>query len=461
MTTSINLRPDEQIVFQVHGKRAWYNIVGTILVTGFVFFFIAVGAGMLMQTYRGAECYTWLILALILFSGISDVVSRLISEVTLTNRRIIVKGVPNPWTHYEVSLEDVQRLTTTLGGIRIKQKNRWLSKAVAMANKWEFINAYNDLIRQGGNSKSAAHVQRASGVTTSKNRPTTLPPAAPPASVHPKEIPIPARGSMQTSPATAPQKSIWAMIIFPVLVIGIFVGLMYAGKSLIAVPKLIQVPSPTPNYEATRQARNVEATATAQFAWVDSFAKPILSAMDSHAPNFKDDFSTTRGRFVRWSSMTTGVSFTEGVMRMKGENWTGAGGSLVATDFAISFDVTPRVIGSGSSFAVTFRSGNDQWYDFHCNLNDDWCGMMAFLEGQEGFVISGDMSGTDPRQRRNILVIAKGNEFAFYIDERPFVYVRDNRLHGERIDIGLWSSPGSSEIDFDNVKFWDLNNLKP
>ncbi len=679
MTTALTLSPGERIVFQTHRKRAWYDILGSILLTLFIFLAFAIFNGMLRQAALNSpygyqpglpDFLVAFLPFVILLSGISDVISRLVCEFTLTNRRIVVKGWPNPWTHYEMPLDQVERLTSTLGGIRIKQKNRVLRKAVQMANKWEFINAYNDVIRGDiypwpsvsvppTSMKPASQVQPASpppmakpvlvqpkpmpesvklprevNVTTAFNlqpgeqiifqtrrkhgwydlmgnillwlvvlflfgllyaflfpgmvglitmgilgpiliwkviedvisrliSETTLTnerilvrgmpyiwtrlelpldrvenvtrgvggsvrveqqwqqkpraistpdregfllaydnlvrrdgasipavsvpaPASPPAPVQPRPMtigptetpvqkpakavevelaPVPLKAEEGTIPAGPQKLKAWMVIMIPTLVIGVAVGLMYAEKSLSTVfgspVTATRVPARAPNDAATQQAKNSRATATAQYAWTNTFAAPILFQTNLHAPNFEDDFITTSGRFVRWNSITeSGVTFADGVMRMKGSDWHGAGGSMIATDFVISFDVKPINIGSGSGFAVNFRSGNNQWYNFGCNFYDDWCGMMVFLEGEEETGVSDRMSGTDPEQRRNILVIAQGNEFGFYINEVPFAYVRDNRLHGDWIDIGLWSSPGESEIEFDNVKFWDLNNLR-
>lgn len=57
-------------------------------------------------------------------------------------------------------------------------------------------------------------------------------------------------------------------------------------------------------------------------------------------------------------------------------------------------------------------------------------------------------------------MIARGNQYAVYIDGQPIAYTTHNELlDGAYVLIGIYSSPGYSEVDFDNVKFWDLNNL--
>ncbi len=58
-------------------------------------------------------------------------------------------------------------------------------------------------------------------------------------------------------------------------------------------------------------------------------------------------------------------------------------------------------------------------------------------------------------------MIAQGELFEFYIDGKLFGSTRRDSLKGDWVGIGLWASPGSAEIDIDNVKFWDLKHLLP
>lgn len=53
-------------------------------------------------------------------------------------------------------------------------------------------------------------------------------------------------------------------------------------------------------------------------------------------------------------------------------------------------------------------------------------------------------------EKRTALVIARGNQYAVYIDGQPIAYTTHNELlDGAYVLIGIYSSPGYSEVDFD------------
>ena len=202
MKTTFNLWSDEQIVFQTHRKRAWYDILGTILLTGFLLFVFSFVFSFTTVAF-GYSRYAGFYILLILAVGADELISRLISEVTLTNRRILVKGVPNSWTHFEVPLDQVQSMTTALGGMRIKQKNRWLARTIYISKKREFMDAYSGLIKQGDHFIPPVIAQISSAVTGGENRAATLPPASPPTSVQHKAAPEIITGDNKKCPICA------------------------------------------------------------------------------------------------------------------------------------------------------------------------------------------------------------------------------------------------------------------
>lgn len=209
---------------------------------------------------------------------------------------------------------------------------------------------------------------------------------------------------------------------------------------------------------------STRAAATAQFAWVDTFAKPILSDIEGHSPNFEDDFSVMTGRFARWSSLSGKVMFTEGVMRLNttGRDGASAGGSLIATDFVLEFEFTPRIISDGSAVAPGMRWNDVGGYGFNLNLNDPWCGLLSIPVGQDvRFVVEGSSDTTGLNHKTSVVIIAKDKRFAFYANGKPLFSAEDSTWLGDWVDIGVWAPKGPAEVDFDNVQFWDLNNLKP
>ncbi len=58
-----------------------------------------------------------------------------------------------------------------------------------------------------------------------------------------------------------------------------------------------------------------------------------------------------------------------------------------------------------------------------------------------------------------MLLIGKGSEFAVFLNDRPFTYFRDDSRPDGRIKIGLNPRTSNTEVEFDNVKFWDISDL--
>jgi hypothetical protein len=221
--------------------------------------------------------------------------------------------------------------------------------------------------------------------------------------------------------------------------------------------------APTLSLLATRQARELHATATAQAAWVDGFAAPILAEISGRPPNFQDDFETMSGRYVRWSSLTHGVTFADGSLKMSViDGYVDAAGSLVATNFVLEFSLTPRTISSESWIGANFRCSDNISYNYGVIPSQDWWGMgITEPDADWRGLLEGSTDQVEPDRQARITIIAQGDRFAFYLNGRPLGHIRDSTLQGAWISIGVYSPSGAAQVDLDNVKLWDLNNLLP
>ena len=275
-------------------------------------------------------------------------------------------------------------------------------------------------------------------------------PAAPPAPPPPPAVP-PASKPKQTGQVIG---LVAAGLAFLFVLAGIIWVVSQGGIAglapAIATPTRTSRPAAMPNYAATQQA-----------AWVQGFANPILNDVRSRQPNFEDDFSEMSGRFARWSNILGDVTFTEGVMRLNGG--AGAYGSMIANDFVLEYEFTPRVASEGSSVVVDFRWNDAGGYDFDFNVYyDNWWGMLSIPAGQDvRVVVEGWSDEAGLNRTTSATVIAKGNRFAFFANGKPLAYAVDSSFDADGAGFSVWSPSGPAEVDFDNVKFWDLNNLKP
>jgi hypothetical protein len=340
---------------------------------------------------------------------------------------------------------------------------------------WQYALRYSDAVAQAGAVPESAPltIEEKFGEPAEDIRleATMVAPESPVRSTIPAEpISIPTGKSSSA-------KEYLAVILFIILIVGVIGGIPFlvmsiqndspaVAPSLAAPvkPSATFPPANTPNYEATSQANSTRIAATEQFAWVSNFAQPILDDVHNRQPNFEDDFSDRSGRFVRWSYLSGDVEFVEGIMRVNttGHDGIDAGGSMNAADFVLKFEFTPRIVSDGSIALASFRWKDDQGYVFDFSLYDIWWGMLAIPTIEEYRTIA---EGWSPEASLNrttsVIIIARGNRFAFYANGKPLLYAEDSLYQGDWVGIGVWSPNGSAEVDFDNVKFWDLNNLKP
>jgi hypothetical protein len=206
-------------------------------------------------------------------------------------------------------------------------------------------------------------------------------------------------------------------------------------------------------------------TTAAQEEWVQGFAKPILNDVHKRQPNFEDDFSDLNGVYDRWNYILGDVTFAEGVMRMNtpgGDDGSDAGGSMFATDFVFEFDFIPRITSVGSMAAAYFRWNDTEGYSFEIALSDGWWELGSLPAGQDYLLLMNGRSDVAELNRAtHVTIVIKDKRFAFYINDEPLAYFEDISFGADWAGPGVWSPEGTAEVDFDNVKFWDLNNLKP
>jgi hypothetical protein len=317
---------------------------------------------------------------------------------------------------------------------------------------------------------SRFEVKSLDGKTVSKSIGEAVPtPAASPV----RRVAHPATPVVRSKPtSTRPKKKVWiGWLIGGIVLVGL------AATTIILVdqnrrqtlpissfgPAPTTMPTSLPNYSATQQAQNANATATADAYPFRSFAEPVLAETLAHIPNFEDDFSIMDGRFVRWSKISAGVTFGNGVMHVDttGTDWSAGGGSLVATNFVLEYEFTPITISSESSVCSNFRSDVGS-YNFCVNLSDDGWGMGEFPpKGDYYTILNGGSNGVSALHTTKLTIIARGDEFAFYIDDVFVGYTWNDSYKGTWVDIGVYAPNEATAVDFDNIRFWDLDNLKP
>ncbi len=298
-------------------------------------------------------------------------------------------------------------------------------------------------------------------------------PSSQPASASISKEAVPSR-TEQPQPTAAPRRKSRIGILVGgliVLVICAIIGgvLITQAGSLPVISGLLATDTPLPisaPLPIPTTTRKLDPTATSQPDWVREFGQPILDVVHKRQPNFNDDFSYVEGTISPyWTDLGQDVSFREGVMRFSvTDEWSQAGGSLDATNFVLEFDVTPRILSDSISFGVDFRIGDKRWYYLAFNPIEHHAGIgMYFNDAWVEEFASADVSELSRTGVTSfIALIARDKEYGFYINGKPVAYASYSYLITDSwCYFWVVSSSGYSEIDFDNVKFWDLNNLNP
>jgi len=218
-------------------------------------------------------------------------------------------------------------------------------------------------------------------------------------------------------------------------------------------PALILAVASTPTPPVAPTPRPTR-TASPQPEWVTEFAEPILEAIADRTPSFQDDFGAGS---AGWKE-----GYCPGSMKY-------IEGELVVTDcrvlrtnidwrdFALEVDV--RFLEGTISTAewwLHFRDpGESSGLDHILTLSDNG-NVRISLAKRTGGHDSADFDNValSNNQTNHILLIAKGNRFAFYLNGQPLHYAESDALR-----FGMSWFDATGEVAMDNFKIWDISDI--
>jgi len=127
-------------------------------------------------------------------------------------------------------------------------------------------------------------------------------------------------------------------------------------------------------------------------------------------------------------------------------------------DFGLQFEFTPIRATDDFFVIVSYRYISGFKTNFYVSGDGEW--VINYIEEYPFRVIAwygseeSDLIGMGRMTR--VLILAKGDQVAIYLNDRPLAYYRD-QIGGSDGDTGFGvSSSGVTEVDFDNVIFWRL-----
>ncbi len=294
-------------------------------------------------------------------------------------------------------------------------------------------------------------------------------PSSQPASASISKEAVPSR-TEQPQPTAAPRKKSRIGILvggLVVLVICAIIGgvLITQSGSLPVISGLLATDTPTPTstpLPIPTATRKPDPTATSQPEWVTEFADPIISLIRTRNPDFEDSFSDSNWSQEQWWK-DDGVDFEDGLARISVEGdyaYAGFGGGD-SSDFVLEFDFTPRETRQELWIGVSFRNEEDRFNHFTISLGNGndvpWCGFgKNDSEGKPGILAECEAPQVGWGRTTKELIIIQGGRTALYLDGKPILFSTDLWRNGTGNWIGITSVAGKSIVEFDNVKFWNL-----
>ena len=223
------------------------------------------------------------------------------------------------------------------------------------------------------------------------------------------------------------------------------------ASPILAVPTQVLIPTSTPD-PLIEQAR--------------AFFEPILAVIADRPPDFEDDFSTSGGD---WQLFEPYVRIENGSLEInvpEGETYGSAQHSKMwASDFVFQIDVRADVLegvpehvsevdillreqaSKGGSYSLSLYPQLAKW-----EIYDHVDGTQLATGSLPDFASMG--------QWMKIVVIARGNQFAVFINDQPISYFVDDTIPDGQNKLGAGSpGGGKADVKFDNVKFWNLDNV--
>lgn len=235
------------------------------------------------------------------------------------------------------------------------------------------------------------------------------------------------------------------------------------AAALTAPPTNLPAETATATTAPTKTARP-SPTITPIPAWVAEFAGPLLANLANRPPNFKDDVSNEKNSRYYWGKKP-GITFENGVLHLtKTNGGLDAGHGRVnddTPDFVLEYEMTPRSIDPRGGVHVVFRHTNQGYYALGFFRDGAW--NIVYSDKTGDHTITGgktEQLGID--QKTKVTLIVRRDELALYLNGQPAGYGRYTApMDDNEITFSLWAPGGTTAADFDNIKLWNLNSLKP
>jgi hypothetical protein len=197
---------------------------------------------------------------------------------------------------------------------------------------------------------------------------------------------------------------------------------------------------------------------------VTSFAEPILAAISGQQPDFQDDFSDKSGGWTKATFCTNwgDLNFDEGELTISGSCWIFR--EMWYPDFVAELDYhfLPGTGTAGSHWGFKYRhlaggadaASNAYKFHFSGDVSAELVTSSTLDRGsvETTFLQNAALRGTNTN---HVLVIAKGQEYALFINGRPVFHKIGNPIWPN----GAIQFDMDDTVAIDNFKIWDISGI--
>lgn len=192
-----------------------------------------------------------------------------------------------------------------------------------------------------------------------------------------------------------------------------------------------------------------------------AFAEPILQAIADRPPDFEDDFSTGGRGWRSYESYRIENGSLE-ISVPEGETYRGAQHSQMwAADFVFQVDARADVLERDSTVNIVLRENILLGGSYSVSLSPQQAGWWIYDHGDGTALAQGSAPDVVAiGQWMKVVIIARGSQFAVFVNDQPIAYFVDDTIpDGQNALNAGGGGGGRADVKFDNVKFWNLENV--
>jgi len=203
--------------------------------------------------------------------------------------------------------------------------------------------------------------------------------------------------------------------------------------------------------------------------WVSEFAQPILDTIEDQTPYVEEDFSGSNSSLSlslyvpeenRGEQLLISDYISDGALKLDmqpGSHYHLESSMLNSTNFALEFDVLP--ITGIQEFSVEFRQSDSGSYAFQLGACCEAWDLTKSSGSVSERLVYGESEVIAYQKIIKVLLIVQGDQFAIYLNGQPLEHIMDDEIRYGGNFIWLGTDVLGGQAEFDNLKFWRLDDL--